>query len=40
MKGIVFDESKAYRGIGVKFEHLKYSVWLSRAQEEASLSPS
>ena len=26
LKGIVFDESKAYRGIGVKFEHLKYSV--------------
>ena len=26
LKGVVFDESKAYRGIGVKFEHLKYSV--------------
>ena len=26
LRGIVFDESKAYRGIGVKFEHRKYSV--------------
>ena len=26
LKGIVFDESKAYRGIGVKYKHLKYFV--------------
>lgn len=26
LHGIAFDESKTYRGIGVKFEHCKYSV--------------
>ena len=33
LNGIVFDESKAYRGIGVALHHLRYSVIVVKCPE-------